>query len=177
MKALIILLLMISQFVIAQQDCATEAQIPTTTPDSRFIDNNNGTITDNLTKLMWQKCAMGLTGLNCETDNAGLHTWDVALSLADSDTLGGFNDWRLPNIRELETIIERRCTSPSINQNIFPNTALTLGFGSIGEYWSSTPTKQFDYYAFVVNFIYGQTGYFSRWETPAYVRVVRDVSN
>ncbi|MBX7207282.1 MAG: YHYH protein [Verrucomicrobiaceae bacterium] len=49
-----------------------------------FTDNGNGTITDNVTGLMWQK-----------TDN-GESTWETATTNASSLTLGGYSDWRLP---------------------------------------------------------------------------------
>ena len=94
-------------------------------PTPRFTDNNNGTVTDKLTGLIWTKNA------NC----FGLKTWYKALSdaatvadgtcdLTDGSKAG---DWRLPNIREL--------------QSLFPYTTLPAGhpFINVGNrYWSST---------------------------------------
>lgn len=113
------------------QSCKTEAEVPSTTPNSRFIDNGDGTISDADTDLMWQKCQLGLSGSNCSSDSATWHTWQEALDEADSNTLAGY-DWRLPNHKELLSIVEQRCIDPSINKTYFPNTS-TLS------YWTSSP--------------------------------------
>lgn len=108
-------------------------------PNPRFTDNDDGTVTDNLTGLIWLKNA------NC----FGLRTWSNALSdsngladgqcgLTDSSQAG---DWRLPNRFELESLLDLSYVSPAIS-----NTAGT-GKWSPGDpfsnvrtyyYWSST---------------------------------------
>ena len=63
-----------------------------------FIDNNDGTITDNATGLMWQQNDSE-TGLN----------WEEALDWAqqkNSENYLGYNDWRLPNVKELQSIVD-----------------------------------------------------------------------
>lgn len=110
-----------------------------TWPNPRFLDNLDGTITDNLTGLIWLKNA------NC----FGQRTWSQALSdcnglasgqcdLTDSSNVG---DWRLPNIKEMQSLIHFGYINPSV-----PNTAGT-GKCSAGDpfnslqsfsYWSST---------------------------------------
>src|SRR5438045_178137 len=75
-----------------------------TTPTSAFTDNANGTVTHNLTGLMWKRCVEGATGAAC---TGGTQTsWSEALALAQASTTAGFIDWRVPNIKELQSIIE-----------------------------------------------------------------------
>ena len=87
---------------------------------NQFTDNADGTVKDNLTGLIWQK-----------TPNASTLTWEQALMYAEGLTLGGQSDWRLPNIKELESINDERLTAPSVNATIFS----TIG---VKNYWSST---------------------------------------
>uniref|UniRef100_UPI0040476E6D Lcl C-terminal domain-containing protein n=1 Tax=Mariniflexile sp. TaxID=1979402 RepID=UPI0040476E6D len=60
-----------------------------------FVDNSNKTITDNATGLMWSKNDSG-KGLN----------WKNALTYAENSELAGYTDWRLPNVKELEGIVD-----------------------------------------------------------------------
>jgi len=60
-----------------------------------YSDNDNGTITDNVTGLMWQKAS----------DLTNKLTYDEALADAESLYLGGYSDWRLPTIKELYSLI------------------------------------------------------------------------
>jgi hypothetical protein len=116
-------------------------------PSLRFTDNGDGTVTDNLTGLIWPKNA------SC----GGLRTWAGALTFANSlydgwtgDGSGGdcglsdgssAGDWRLPNVRELQSLVYYGVYNPAV-----PNTAGT-GKWSAGDpftgvqsycYWSST---------------------------------------
>lgn len=60
-----------------------------------FIDNGDTTISDRATGLMWQK-----------PDNGKAMDWEEALKYAETLTLGGYDDWRLPNAKELQTIVD-----------------------------------------------------------------------
>lgn len=62
-------------------------------PTPRFADNGNGTITDNLTALMWER-----------VPSDSMTDWSNAIADANSLTLADFNDWHLPNINELESL-------------------------------------------------------------------------
>ena len=89
-----------------------------------FKDNIDSTITDNLTGLMWEKYPARDT-----------LTWDTALNHAEDLILAGYSDWRLPNIKELESIgIEYR-TNPA------SDTAFGHAIQS-QRYWSSTSQYQ-----------------------------------
>ena len=84
-----------------------------------FIDNGDGTVTSTDTGLMWQKA----TAL-------GTPTWQQALSYCENLTLAGYNDWRLPNRNELQSLVDYTRYDPAINTDYFPDTA--------SNYWSST---------------------------------------
>jgi Protein of unknown function (DUF1566)/Secretion system C-terminal sorting domain len=91
-----------------------------TTVTSQFTNNGNGTIKDNLTGLTWQ-----------QVPNSDTLTWENALIYAEGLTLGGFSDWRLPNIKELQSINDERIINPSVSTTYFS----TIG---VKKYWSST---------------------------------------
>ncbi len=63
----------------------------------RFVDNLDGTITDLCTGLMWQQEA---------SPPLSPMTWEGALTAVKTLDLGGYRDWRLPNVRELQSIID-----------------------------------------------------------------------
>lgn len=119
---------------LAYAACITS--IPETSPLARFIDNGDGTVTDARTALMWTRCSLGQTwnGTTC-VGTASKHTWQAALQQADTFAYAGHTDWRLPNVKELVSIVERRCSNPSINETIFPATP-TFWF------WTSSPSAQ-----------------------------------
>ncbi len=82
----------------------TSVSIIYSTP--HFFDNGNGTVTDNSTGLLWQKCPGGLSGSNCSTGQREYRNWEGAISYCESLTLGGSTTWRLPNIKEILSIAE-----------------------------------------------------------------------
>ena len=83
-----------------------------------FTDNGNGTITDNITGLMWQK-----------TDN-GESTWENAIANASTVNTGGFTDWRLPTPSELFSIFNHNNGNPvALNTTYFPSAS------PAAEYW------------------------------------------
>lgn len=94
------------------------AQAAPSTSTADFTDNGDGTATHKITGLTWKRCVEGLiwTGTTCGGERGGF-TWAQAIAL--NAPFAGKNDWRLPNIRELSTIIERG-SSPAINTTIFP---------------------------------------------------------
>jgi hypothetical protein len=72
-----------------------------------YVDNGNGTVTDTVTGLMWQQG-------DAQNDGGG-RTWQEALSYCEGLSLAGYNDWRLPNYRELESLIDESRFNPAIN--------------------------------------------------------------
>lgn len=132
---------------IVYADCSDD--ILPSTPNSRFTVNNNGTVTDNQTGLMWMRCSLGQTwgGEKCE-GSATNYTWRQALVSSDKSNLAGFNDWYLPNIKELASIIEISCYHPAINNTLFPSTQSRV-------YWTSSHSASSSYFAWGVYFGYG----------------------
>ena len=114
---------------------------PTSIIPNHFSDNLNGTVTDNLTDLIWQKNSM----------NDSL-TWEDALVKADTMLLAGYNDWRLPNIKELQSINIEQIMNPSINTTYFTN----IG---INKLWSSTSLPNQTTKAWYLDTKYGVTTY------------------
>lgn len=106
---------------------------------SSFRDNGNGTITDTSTKLMWQQG---------DVQNSSPRSWEESLDYCECLSLAGYSDWRLPNIRELESIVDCGRYNPAINplfDNVhrayssssffsYPrsNWVVDTGFGAIG---------------------------------------------
>ena len=68
-----------------------------------YVNNGNGTVTDMVTGLMWQKSPD--TDRDGDIDAADKLTYNQAVSFASTYSLGGFSDWRLPTIKELYSLI------------------------------------------------------------------------
>ena len=115
----------------AQTCLSTAAE---TTPTNQFTDNNDGTITDTATGLIWMQCSLGQTWQNgsCLGDASELN-WQQALQAAHGFHFAGQDGWRLPNLKELASITERQCVRPAINESLFPNTPSD-------DFWTSTPS-------------------------------------
>lgn len=72
-----------------------------------YTDNHDGTVTDTVTNLTWQK-----------TDVAA-RTWAEAVVYCNSLALGGFNDWRLPTLGELDSLIDLSIVSGAMINSVF----------------------------------------------------------
>jgi hypothetical protein len=115
-----------------------------TWPSPRFIDNGDSTVTDNLTGLMWLKDANCIATQYPSFDTGGtagdgLVSWQNSLDFVVGINNGtyskcgvGYNDWRLPNVNELPSLInaEQSNNSTWLNGQGFINVQLA--------YWSST---------------------------------------
>ncbi len=81
-------------------------------PDPRFTDNGNGTVTDNLTGLIWLKnvnCFAGGTWTNSLNQANTLNSGECGLT--DGSVEG---DWRLPNLREMQSLINYQQYGPAL---------------------------------------------------------------
>jgi hypothetical protein len=144
-------LLLISGSVFAICDDGKEnAAVRSSTPTEEFMDHGNGTVTHIPTGLMWKRCAEGhvWTGSGC-TGLATVFSWQGALDQAYGHSFAGHSDWRLPNVNELQSIVEQRCWDPAINTVIFPRTPYLL--------WSASPFAEFQTRAWIVLFDIGRT--------------------
>jgi hypothetical protein len=101
----------------------------TSLPSMSFTDNVNGTITDNITGLVWTKCTM-ITGsamdatANC-TGSPVKYDWQGAVDACEDLSFGGRDDWKLPTYSELLTIVDFGkvgANAPAIDTTYFPNT-------------------------------------------------------
>lgn len=152
------------------QACKTD-NITATAPSSRYQQKDDGSIIDTKTGLMWRTCLEGVAGKACDEGEPLALTWAEALVYVPvfngEGGFAGHTDWRLPNIRELSTLVELQCVGPAINLAIFPNTAST-------DVWSSSPAYFHTHYSWHVDFNTGAFTYGER-EKPKAVRLVRDV--
>jgi len=123
-------------------------------PSHHFADNGNGTITDLDTGLTWQQAETG-SALN----------WEAALQYAEALSLGGYSDWRLPNIKELQSINDDSRANPSLDTTYF------VGANS-SRRWSSTTVVNLTNRAWYVDFQLGLAGYEDKL-TNYFVRCVR----
>lgn len=80
-----------------------------------FTDNGDGTVTDNITSLMWQQSPD--TDGDGDIDADDKLTYDEAVAGANTLNLGGYNDWRLPTIKELYSLIDFSGIDPSVESN------------------------------------------------------------
>lgn len=127
--------------------------------DLQYTDHGDGTVTDGATGLMWAKDG---DAAGC---NFGNQTdWSSAVRWAQSVIFAGYRDWRLPNRRELDSLVDAGRNTPSVNP-IFTNTKSNY-------YWSSTTCNDGISSAWDVYFVGGTL--FSDAKTALhYVRAVR----
>jgi len=131
-----------------------------TTPTNRFVLNGDGTATDIRTGLTWMRYAIGQSWVNGAGSGVALKmNWKQALSAAEGANYSNASNWRLPNIRELKSIVEDRCYNPSINTIVFQETP-SRGF------WSSSRGMG-------VDFSNGADHYYTK-DGGLYVRLVRE---
>ena len=100
----------------------------------RFVTSPDGTeLTDNLTRLIWPRCPAGMVwndGTQTCTGTATQFSWVAAQDYAAANRQGG---WRIPNTKELFSIVDFTTPSPAIDHVAFPNTPTSPPF------LSSTP--------------------------------------
>lgn len=125
-------------------------------PVTNIVNNNDGTVTDKVTALMWQLV---------ESDAATMN-WKAALDYCENLILAGYDDWRLPNSKELQSIVDYKAYDPAIDETSFQNT-------KSDSYWSSTTfLDKTTENAWGVNFISGRIHTGDKSESY-YVRAVR----
>ena len=124
-------------------------------PQPSYNSNENGTVTDLNTGLMWQ------------SDDGTYGTWQGAIDYCEALTLptGGYSDWRLPDRRELMSIVDYGRRVPPIDTAYFPDCRSY-------RYWSSSAYANGSDYAWGVYFLNGDVGYYYKGN-HYFVRCVR----
>ena len=123
-------------------------------PNPRFTDNEDGTVTDNQTGLIWLKdanCFGQRTYSQALTDCYGLA--DPACGLSDGSSTG---NWRLPNVRELLTLIDFGEAMPALPLG-HPFTDVKTDLQPDDYYWSSTTYRAYTYGAWALRMFDGYT--------------------
>jgi hypothetical protein len=152
-----------------------------------YTDNGDGTVTDNNTELMWEK----------KDDAGGIHDWDKTYTWSDSEytmngtmvttflaalntlpCFAGHCDWRIPNAKELQSIVNY--------ENYFPAVSVEFNTGCTGGcsvttcsctpsngYWSSTASAYYPNGAWGVYFDHGYLRYYENKSINLRVRAVR----
>lgn len=112
----------------ASGDC--EHWVAETTPSDDFSVVDDGVVRHHRTGLEWQRCPLGTDWDegSCVGEPEAVD-WQQALEAAANEG----DDWRLPSIAELRSIVERCRTNPVMNTAVFPETDGTVYF------WSSSP--------------------------------------
>jgi len=100
-----------------------------------FVDNGDGTVTDRSTDLVWQ-----------QKDDGRTRDWPAALAYCEALKLAGHDDWRLPNVKELQSIVDYRRHDPALDTRFLHQSDRRAWF------WSSTThgdnVSQADYVCF-----------------------------
>ncbi|MEH6448863.1 MAG: DUF1566 domain-containing protein [Oleispira sp.] len=121
--------LFISITVIAEEKIDCDSYYTINYPDRYIVNEEQGTVIDRVTGLMWDRCHYGLTGEGCAyllSDPTQLADPDTALhtvanatpakhiantNQANDDNYRGYNDWYMPNIKELAALADAGCVS------------------------------------------------------------------
>jgi hypothetical protein len=128
-----------------------DLQLGVTWPELRFTDNSDGTVTDNLTGLIWLKNADCFGELNWSAAlDASNNLADGQCGLSDESVTG---DWHLPNLRELHSLVDYGNLEPALPtghpfDNVKP-----------GRTWSSTA------YAAGPNYVWIMRMFTGEWST------------
>lgn len=162
-------------------------------PDARFeVDAADpGVVNDLRTGLSWQRCVVGeeiddantdllsddtcvlidrepqdgvadINDSDLDNDIESIYTWYGALEYADSKGDG----WRMPNLKELASLVEYSCYSPAMNTNVFPDTRQS-------NYWSNTTDSVDDSSAWGISFSLGEDESLAK-SSSGYLLLVRD---
>ncbi len=134
---LVSMMLSIMNSTVAAQRC--ELDVNLTTPSSRFTVNDDGTVTDLWSQRIWKRCPLGWDIDDRGTSNhiddvcvAGSNNiFNITDALAgvgtlNTDNFAGSNQWRMANIKELQSITERACVEPAVNLTVFPGLASNI---------------------------------------------------
>jgi len=124
------------------------------------LSKSGNVVSDSKTGLDWQ---------DISENNSITYNWQEAINYCESLTLDTYDDWRLPNINELKTLIDRSKINPAIKEVVFE-------YVKSSHYWSSTSVVSNENDAWGIYFYFGHVvdGEDNTKDDNNYVRCVRD---
>ena len=131
-------------------------------PEARFSDNGDATMTDQATGLIWDR--NGGAKPRTDTCTGGTKRWADAMAYVqclNTSTYLGHDDWRLPNLNELESLVNAgvKDSAAWLNGQGFQNVP------SNKIYWSSTTVQGVDSSAWLLHMTNGYVSYFNKSNT------------
>ena len=122
---------------------------------SRYLPNGPE-VTDLATGLIWQRCPVGQSwsGTAC-SGTASFMDWSGALAAARDAPAASGLAWRLPNVKELGSLVDRSVWAPSMDRQAFP---WSVSYGL----WSATPAADYAVDAWIGDTLYGNAYHFDR---------------
>ena len=142
---------------------------------SYTINHTWGIVRDNNTGLVWMRCTLLKSGINPDsfcnnTTNGDKYTWEESINACNAlntSRYRGYSSWRLPSIRELQSIVDfTNGLQPATNERAFPNTKSEGYWSSTAHFNDPSGIKWF------INFFNGTTS----WNFPSSEHFVRCVA-
>lgn len=144
-----------------------------------YVDNGDGTITDLNTKLMWEKLSADGTVHDQGSRFTLTEAVTTKIATLNSTNFAGHHDWRVPNLKELVSIVNYEIGFPGPPVNEVFKTACATGCGvtacsctQAGKYWSSTNNANDPDGAWSVGFAFGEVDFDEKIRSH-FVRAVR----
>jgi hypothetical protein len=149
---------------------STQAAEPRTARDARFVDNEDGTITDRRTGLVWEKKCSQCGGAHDveatfywsgDGSRATIWDWVDEINREGGAGLAGHSDWRIPNVKELFGLVDHGRIDPAVDAMLqgpdCDEGCQDVRLASCSctrstHYWSATTFADFPAHAFVVHF-------------------------
>src|SRR5439155_8249501 len=130
-----------------------------------YTDNGDGTITDNNTKLVWEKKSADGSIHDVNTAYSWAGAFATHIAALNAESFGGHGDWRLPNVRELQSIADYGHFGPAVSSAfnsacVSGATVLTGSCTAAVQYWASTSSASNPTFGWAVIFSDGLVGEF-----------------
>lgn len=156
----------ISVSAAAQQQCFDS--INRSTEPNQFSALPHGQIAHQITGLVWQRCLFGQQWQETEQHCSGQPirlSWSEALLMSVTAGQMGRTEWRLPDIKEAMSVVERQCVDPAIDIALFPS-------ANSENLWTSSTYRGAAAQAWAIAMYSGKNN-LKRKDQQLYVRLVR----
>jgi hypothetical protein len=155
-------------------ECVLQPSLERTKGDDYYVveAGSPNLATDPQTGLTWARCSLQSDDVDKSCGGTGTidrHTWSEALAAvrtANQEGYEGHTDWRLPNVKELSSLVDTACANVTMNTDIFPGVIRS-------EYWSSSPNVNRASDAWAVDFATGRVRSAGKTAKSLPVRLVR----